>query len=69
LVSVKVALETMWVSFGEFAVVRELLRVRRPGMGFWRVFKKERVWVSVGKRYSGMLDTCCSEHLLETVQV
>ena len=46
---VKVALETIWVSSEEFAVVRESLRVRRPGMGFWRVFKEKGVWVSAGK--------------------
>ena len=49
--------------------MRELLRVRRPGIGFWRVFKKERVWVSAGKKYLGIVDTCRSEHLLQTVQV
>ena len=38
-------------------------------MGFWRVFKEERVWVLVGKKYLGIVDTCCGEHLLQTVQV
>jgi hypothetical protein len=54
----------MWVSSGELAVVRESLGVRRPGMGCWRVFKEERVWVSAEKKYSGIVDTCCSEHLI-----
>ena len=50
-------------------MVRESLEVKRPGMGFWRVFKEERVWVLVGKKHSGIVDTCRSDHLLETVQV
>jgi hypothetical protein len=54
----------MWVSLGELAVVRESLGVRRLGMGFWRVFKEKRVWISVGKKYSGIVDTCRGEHLL-----
>ena len=43
--------------------------VKRPGIGFWRVFKEERVWVLAGKKYSGIVDTCHGEHQLETVQV
>ena len=38
-------------------------------MGFWRVFKEESVWVLAEKKYSGIVDTCHSEHLLQTVQV
>ena len=50
-------------------MVRESLGVRRLGIGFWRVFKKERVWVLAGKKYSGIVDTCHGEHQLQTVQV
>ena len=50
-------------------MVRELLGVKRPGIGFWRVFKEQRVWVSAVKKYSGIVDTCRGEHQLETVQV
>ena len=57
------------MSWGEPGVVRESLGVKRPGIGFWRVFKEESVWVSMGKKYSGIVDTCHGEYLLETVQV
>ena len=50
-------------------MVRESLGVRSPGIGFWRVFKEERAWVWAGKKYSGIVDTCRGEYLLETVQV
>ena len=50
-------------------MVRESLGVRSPGIGFWRVFKEERVWVWAGKKYSGIVDTCRGEYLLQTVQV
>ena len=49
--------------------MKELLGVRRPGMGFWRVFKEESVWVLARKKYLGIVDTCRGEHLLQTAQV
>ena len=46
-----------------------VVRGEEAGNRVQEVFKEERVWVSAGKKYSGIVDTCRGEHLFETVQV